>query len=113
MPYDYLSAGTQRITNQAYLLPTGNQYSYRIYNVTAVGSSPNVQVQIAQITPEGPTTTNVSTAYISVPLNNSGSNLMLGSWDSHYGTLIDGGGALVHTCAGFSYATVTFSLLKR
>jgi hypothetical protein len=112
MAYEYLTVGSQRFTVQGYLTPTNPDYAFRIYHVSVVGSSTGAIMDICQVT-AGTTATSATTKYISVALNNSGTNFYSAEWDVHYGRLFDGGVVLVHTCTGFSYAIVDYTILKK
>jgi hypothetical protein len=111
MAYEYLSVGSQRIDRQAYLLPTGNNFAYRVYHITAVGSASGAIMDLCQVT-AGTTATSTTTKYISIPLNNSGTNFYSQEWDTHYGRLFEGN-VLVHTFTGISYAVIDYQVLRK
>lgn len=114
MSYEYLNVGTQRFDGQGFLNPTATGYAFKIYHVLAVGSTNNAQISLNLISSTGSaltTATNNTNAYLTLPLSTSGTNVM-GVWDSHYGTLVNGP-VLLHTCVGFSYAVVQYNAVKK
>lgn len=113
MSYEYLTVGSQRFDRQGFLQPTGSNYTYKIYHVTAVGSTSGVTMDICATTATT-TATVTATKYISLALNNSETGFYSAEWDVHYGRLFDSGpntNVLIMTCTGFSYAVVDYTVL--
>lgn len=113
MAYEYLTVGSQRFDRQGFLNPTGSNYAYRIYHITAVGSASGAVLDICQVTTTT-TATATATKYISLPVNDSGTNFYSKEWDVHYGRLFDSGpntNVLVHTFTGFSYVVIDYTVV--
>lgn len=111
MGYEYASVGTQRFTNQQFLTPTGPNYAYKIMHVTAVGSLTGQVCKFFQTT-QTTTATVTTTEYITVPLTDSTTGLVLGDVDFGCGRLIDQN-VLVTSFTGQSYICVDYVAIKK
>lgn len=106
MAYEYASVGTQRLTTQGFLLPTGTNYAYKIFHVTAVSSSSGQICKFFQTT-STTTATPTTTEYITVPLTDSTTGLFVGECDFGYGRLINQNVVIV-SVTGQSYICVDY-----
>lgn len=113
MSWEYLTVGSKRFDSQGFLTPTGSNYTYKVYHVTAVSTSTGGVCELAS-TSATTTATVTSTKFISIPVNSSSTAFYSGEFDAHYGRLFDSGpnqNVLVMTFTGFSYMVVDYTAL--
>jgi hypothetical protein len=115
MAYEYLLVGTQRFTDQGYLLPTNPDYYTRIFHISVLGVSTSGTCIACLVTGTGGELTTATTSrldYLAVSPSISSTTYCWNSWDNHYGTLFEGQ-VLIATRTGFTSCLVNYAKIRK